>query len=125
VKISDSFGTLLTQANNVKVTQDQFVKKDFLLWLSTLDSSIRGFVKDDSGNSVPGVTVKLLKSGTIMATTTTNLGGYYVFRFFLPGQYTVQITVPQGYTATTTSKTVWINLAETETVNFNLTPVGP
>jgi hypothetical protein len=125
VKISNSFGTLLTQASNVKVTQDQFAEKDFLLLLSTLDASITGFVKDDFGNRVSGVTVKLLKSGTVMATTTTNLGGYYVFRFFQPGQYTVQITVPPGYTAAITSKTVWISLAETETVNFNLTPTRP
>jgi hypothetical protein len=125
IKISDAFGTLLAQAKDIKVTQDQFVKKDFLLLLSTLDSSISGFVKDDSGNGVPGVTVKLLKSGTVMATTTTDLGGYYVFRSFLMGQFTVQITVPQGYTATTTSKTIWISLFETEIVNFNLTHVGP
>ena len=125
VKISNSFGTLLTQTSNIKVDKDQFVEKDFTLWLSTLDAAVMGFVKDDLGNGVSGVTVKLLKSGTLMATTTTNLGGHYVFRFFQPGQYTVQITVPPGYTAAITSKTVWINLAETETVNFNLTPIGP
>ena len=125
VKISNSFGTLLAQTYNFKVDKDQFVEKDFTLWLCTFDAAVMGFVKDDLGNGVSGVTVKLLKSGTLMATTTTNLGGYYVFRFFQPGQYTVQITVPPGYTAAVTSKTVWINLAETETVNFNLSLTGP
>ena len=125
VKVSNSFGTLIAQAKNVKATQNLFEEKNFWLLLSIWDAAIKGFVKDDVGNSVPGVTVELLKGNTLMATTTTNLGGYYMFRFFLPGQYTIRITVPEGYTATTTSETIWINLGETATVNFKLTHILP
>ncbi len=131
IKIRNSLGTLLTQAKNIKVTQDGFVEQNFLLLLSTIDASISGFVKDSNGNAIPGVTVKLFRSGVfgdddaVLATTTTNIGGYYSFRFYLPGQYTVKITVPPGYTTDVTSKTVWINVAESETVNFNLIPTGP
>jgi uncharacterized repeat protein (TIGR01451 family) len=51
---------------------------------------------------IPGVTVKLLKGGAVIATTTTDAGGYYGFGNLDPSTaYTVQFVVPTGSTVTT------------------------
>ena len=51
---------------------------------------------------IPGVTVKLLKGGAVIATTTTDASGYYGFGNLDPSTaYTVQFVVPTGSTVTT------------------------
>ena len=51
---------------------------------------------------VAGVTVKLLKGGVVVATTTTDASGYYGFGNLDPSTgYTVQFVVPTGSTVTT------------------------
>ncbi len=51
---------------------------------------------------IPGVTVKLLKGGVVVATTTTDTDGYYGFGDLDPStQYTVQFVPPTGMTVTT------------------------
>ena len=121
VKVYNSLNAQVGIATNVKVSKDQFVESDFNN-LNPADPAITGFVTDAGGNGVSGATVQLLnRQGKVLATTTTNLGGYYVFRFSQPGQYTVKITVPKGYTATVTSTTVNVKQFETAKVNFSLT----
>jgi uncharacterized repeat protein (TIGR02543 family) len=120
VKVYNSLNAQVGIATNVKVSKDQFVESDFNN-LNPADPAITGFVTDAGGNGVSGATVQLLnRQGKVLATTTTNLGGYYVFRFSQPGQYTVKITVPKGYTATVTSTTVNVKQFETANVNFSL-----
>jgi protocatechuate 3,4-dioxygenase beta subunit len=87
-----------------------------------INCAIQGFVKDSLGNPVSGVSVQLKGPlGNIQTTTTTNPGGYYVFRFILPGTYTVKITVPADYTAAVVSKNVSVKSTYMATVNFVLT----
>jgi uncharacterized repeat protein (TIGR01451 family) len=51
---------------------------------------------------IPGVTVKLLKGGVVVATTTTDSSGYYGFGDLDPSApYTVQFVPPTGMTVTT------------------------
>ena len=51
---------------------------------------------------IAGVTVKLLRNGNVIATTTTDGGGYYGFGNLEPSTaYTVQFVVPGGSTVTT------------------------
>ena len=88
VRITNSLSTPVGPVTIVSVAKDQFVEKDFNT-LSPADPAITGFVTDTSGNGVSRATVQLLnRQGKVLATTTTNLGGYYVFRFSQPGQYT-------------------------------------
>eukprot|EP00124_Ichthyophonus_hoferi_P005744 Ihof_evm2s932 gene=Ihof_evmTU2s932 len=58
-------------------------------------------IYDDNDTPIPNVDVTLLnKRGEIVATTTTNVNGTYVFPNLAPGIYTVKVdttTVPAGY----------------------------
>jgi hypothetical protein len=117
--IRNSLNTQLAQVKNVKVAQNQFVEQDFTL--SAADVAISGSVKDNNGNSVSGATVQFLSGTNVLATTSTNLGGYYVFRFNQPGQYTIQATAPSGYSPPTKSAALSVNLGDSPNVNFILT----
>ena len=57
----------------------------------------------DSGEAgFAGVTVRLLNgSNQVVATTTTDATGQYLFTGLLPGQYKVQVVSPNGYQFTT------------------------
>lgn len=71
-------------------------------------ASIGDFVWEDYNNDgiqdpnelgIPGVTVNLLDCfGNILDTTTTDADGYYSFTGLLPGDYNIQIVIPDGYT---------------------------
>jgi hypothetical protein len=61
----------------------------------------------DAGEpGIPNVTVQLYSgacgtAGTLVATTTTDSTGHYLFSGLCPGTYQVAITTPAGFTATT------------------------
>ena len=57
-------------------------------------------VQDPGEPGIEGITVTLRDgSGVVVATTTTDADGLYVFRALLPGQYTATVTVPAGLRA--------------------------
>lgn len=61
----------------------------------------RDGVEDEPG--VGGVTVELLDGGRVLATTTTDGGGNYLFSSLRPGTYSIQFvvrTLPAGYVTT-------------------------
>lgn len=52
---------------------------------------------------IPGTTVRLVNAttNTVVATTTTDANGYYIFNDVVPGNYLVEFVTPTGYTTTT------------------------
>lgn len=52
---------------------------------------------------IPNVTVRLVNANTnaVIATTTTNVVGKYIFNDVAPGDYLVEFVTPSGYTTTT------------------------
>ena len=83
---------------------------------------------DNGESGVPGVTVILKDAnGVEVARTTTDANGNYRFAGLVPGTYTVDIEVPAGFNAATTSMTVTVGEGEELlTVDFPLTvPPAP
>lgn len=75
--------------------------------------------KDDNGNGiqdagevgVAGITLVLLNSaGQIVATTTTDANGNYLFRDLAPGSYSVRVTPPANYTLSPRAQGSNVNL---------------
>ena len=92
---------LLTQAS---------VMSQVLLLLMNRFASVAGSVLEDLNNDgtgdepLTGVTVQLVnENGTVVATTTTDSNGTFVFPNFPPGKYTVHEHTPSGYTDETPS----------------------
>ncbi|MDD3328251.1 MAG: SdrD B-like domain-containing protein, partial [Zoogloea sp.] len=67
------------------------------VWLDTNKNGVQ-----DSGEAgVAGVTVKLLNAaGAEVATATTDANGNYLFQGLVPGNYSVKVIAPTGYTFT-------------------------
>jgi uncharacterized repeat protein (TIGR01451 family) len=64
------------------------------VWIDTN----RNGQQDEVGTGVPGVVVRLVDiNGNVVATTTTNAQGQYLFTNVAPGTYTVNFTLPPGY----------------------------
>ncbi|MBF1158483.1 MAG: carboxypeptidase regulatory-like domain-containing protein, partial [Thermobifida sp.] len=83
---------------------------------------------DNGEPGAPNVTVILKDAnGVELARTTTDSDGRYRFAGLIPGTYTVDIEVPAGYNAATTSMTVTVGEGEELlTVDFPLTlPPAP
>jgi len=58
-------------------------------------------VQDAGEAGISGVTVNLLNSaGTVLATTTTDASGHYLFSNLNPADYKVQVIAPSGYFVT-------------------------
>ncbi|MEZ0483144.1 SdrD B-like domain-containing protein [Fibrella aquatica] len=64
------------------------------------DVNVNG--QQDAGDMpIPGVTVSLFSSGTLVTATTTDASGFYSFTGLTPGvPYSVSFTAPAGFTAT-------------------------
>jgi protocatechuate 3,4-dioxygenase beta subunit len=59
-------------------------------------------VRDAGEPGLAGVTVRLLgPGGAVVATTTTDAAGNYLFTALTPGDYTVSVTPPAGYVTST------------------------
>ena len=80
---------------------------------------------DNGEPGVPGVTVILTDaSGVEVARTTTDANGNYRFTGLIPGTYMVDIEVPAGFNAATTSMTVTVGEGEENlSVDFPLTVI--
>ena len=60
-----------------------------------LDANRDG-IRQPGEEPIRDVTVELIKDGIVIATTTTNSTGDYVFDNLPPGSYAVQLTKPDG-----------------------------
>ena len=80
---------------------------------------------DNGESGVPNVTVILKDAnGVEVARTTTDANGNYRFAGLVPGTYTVDIEVPAGFNAATTSMTVTVGEGEENLdVDFPLTVI--
>ena len=80
---------------------------------------------DNGESGVPNVTVILKDAnGVEVARTTTDANGNYRFTGLVPGTYTVDIEVPAGFNAATTSMTVTVGEGEENLdVDFPLTVI--
>ena len=80
---------------------------------------------DNGEPGVPGVTVILKDvNGVEVVRTTTDANGNYRFAGLVPGTYTVDIEVPAGFNAATTSMTVTVGEGEENLdVDFPLTVI--
>ena len=80
---------------------------------------------DNGESGVPNVTVILKDAnGVEVARTTTDANGNYRFAGLVPGTYTVDIEVPAGFNAATTSMTVTVGEGEENlNVDFPLTVI--
>jgi len=60
-------------------------------------------VQEAGEPGIPGVTVRLVNAttNTIVATTSTDVNGYYIFNDVTPGNYLVEFVTPAGHTVTT------------------------
>lgn len=97
----------------------------------TLLQSISGNVFNDNnagtpnGTSYSGATVRLYNSSnTLVATTTTNSTGGYVFPSIPTGNYTVQLTVPTNYSIVSSSDGDTNNTINVTLGNFAVTGVN-
>ncbi len=75
------------------------------IFVPGLGSAIFGQVTDNSGSAVSGATLKAVNSGSVIATTSSQPDGTYIFRDLAYGSYEV-ITSAAGYTDVTTPATV-------------------
>ncbi|HEY9069255.1 MAG TPA: carboxypeptidase-like regulatory domain-containing protein [Candidatus Ozemobacteraceae bacterium] len=60
--------------------------------VTPLANGISGYIKDASGNPIPGATVELTLGGVPAGSTTTNASGFYTVSTSSPGTYTVTVT---------------------------------
>ena len=68
----------------------------------------------DSDGPIAGVTISLLdENGNVIATTTTDSNGDYIFTGLLPGDYTVVEADPNGFVSSTPNE-IEVNLSEGE-----------
>jgi hypothetical protein len=117
----------LDTGSNVKATsqpqtiaQSEYRELDFSN-LNPADPVVYGFVTDAQGHGVAGGRVAITNvGGHQVGTATTTASGPYAFRFSAPGQYTVQIAVPAGYTTGRSSVSVSLRQFQEFRTDFSL-----
>ena len=108
------------QTATVNPASGQFVEADFTN-LNPADPVIEGQVGTATAG-VGGATLQLIDvAKKVVATTVSNAGGYYSFRFTQPGTYTVTMAPPAGYNAAATSTKVTVKMFDDARVDFLLT----
>ncbi len=113
-------GTVKAVSANQNLALNQFNLVSFTL--NPADPTIYGFVLDQYGRGVAGVTVQLYDArGILLGEKITSQSGFYAFSFTQPGTYTIKIVVPSGYTCTTTTITLSLRQFDKVREDFNLT----
>ena len=90
-------------------------------WMNLLQASIGDFVWNDANHNgiqdageagIANITVQLYNcsSNSLVATTTTNASGSYLFNYLAAGSYYVQFVVPAGYTVSPASQGIDLSL---------------
>lgn len=92
---------------DVGVGADDVTGVDFAL---ARPGTVGGTVTDDAGDPVPGATITVDGPGGPVTLTTDGAGGYFVDGL-APGDWTITLTVPDGYTADETERSVSVTAA--------------
>ncbi|MFC7370131.1 beta strand repeat-containing protein [Fictibacillus iocasae] len=88
--------------------------------LAPVPGTINGTVTSTGGGAISGAVVRLIDTfGAVVATASTNASGAYSFASVTPGTYSVNVSA-SGFQSG--SQSVILDNAETETVNFVLSP---
>ena len=85
-------------------------------------ATIRGTVRDESGDPLQSANVRLLSGSTEVASTTTNATGVYSFPDVATGTYTVRVEMG-GFDPKI--ETVTVAAGETATKDITLTRTSP
>ncbi|MBN2026610.1 MAG: carboxypeptidase regulatory-like domain-containing protein [Actinobacteria bacterium] len=80
---------------------------------------------DDADARYEGLTVELWKDGALIASTTTDENGYFIFEGLESGQYVVMEKVPEGYYAISAAEVgVILEAGEEKMADFLNAPLG-
>jgi hypothetical protein len=92
--------------------------------------TVRGTVRDNSGNALPSVSFLLSRTGRTPKSATSNVNGEFTFPRVEPGTWSLEITIPSDYTLPQTQPnpapvSVAGERTATVTVTLNRKPAGP
>ena len=107
VEVPDRYTVDGPATRDVTVGADDVTGVDFAL---AALGAVGGTVTDDAGDPVPGATVTVEGADGPVTLTTDDAGGYFLGDL-PPGDYTIVLTVPDGYTAEKTERSVSITPA--------------
>jgi hypothetical protein len=88
--------------------------------LNAQNGILKGTITDETGQTMPSATVKVLEDTTMITGTTTDINGDYTIKQLIPGSYNIQISYV-GY-APKLIKKVIIDPNATAYVNAKMTP---
>ncbi|WP_285103387.1 carboxypeptidase regulatory-like domain-containing protein [Promicromonospora sp. MEB111] len=107
VTVPDGYRADGPDTRDVSVGADDVTGVDFGL---SHPGAIGGTVTDDAGEPVAGATVTVTGPDGPVTLVTDDVGGYFVGDL-PPGDYTITLTVPDGYTADVTERSVTVTSA--------------
>ncbi|MFD7023896.1 collagen binding domain-containing protein [Promicromonospora sukumoe] len=107
IDVPDGYRADGPDSRDVTVGADDVTDVDFGL---SHPGAIGGTVTDDAGAPVAGATVTVTGPDGPVTLVTDDVGGYFVGDL-PPGDYTITLTVPDGYTAEATERTATLTSA--------------
>ncbi|MFJ3403781.1 collagen binding domain-containing protein [Promicromonospora sp. NPDC090134] len=110
VTVPDGYRADGPDTRDVAVGADDVTDVDFGL---SHPGAVGGTVTDDAGEPVAGATVTVTGPDGPVTLVTDDVGGYFVGDL-PPGDYTITLTVPDGYTADVTERSVTVTSAGEE-----------
>ncbi len=109
-----------TETITVKMENNNTTGNDITITVVTY--TISGNVTTSTGSKYQNATLTLFdSSSTALSSDTTDANGSYSFAGIEAGTYTVKLTVPNNYTATTTTKSVTLSNADSTGNDFTIT----
>ncbi|MFI2362480.1 collagen binding domain-containing protein [Promicromonospora sp. NPDC019610] len=115
VAVPDGYRADGPDSRDVTVGADDVTDVDFGL---SHPGAVGGTVTDDAGEPVAGATVTVTGPDGPVTLVTDDVGGYFVGDL-PPGDYTITLVVPEGYTADVTERSVTLTRAGEDLLEEN------